>query len=96
MAQIKFTRHLQRFFPTLQAVEQVEGRTVAEIVTQLDQRFPGLAGYLVDEQGSLRQHVNIFLGQTLIQDRRTLQDPVGEQDQLFIFQALSGGSTNLF
>lgn len=91
MAQIKFTRHLQRFFPTLQTIEEVDGHTVAEIVARLDQRFPGLAGYLIDEQGSLRQHVNIFLGQNLIQDRRTLQDPVAKQDQLFIFQALSGG-----
>lgn len=91
MPHVKFTSHLQRFFPGLQTVEEVEGSTVAEVVAALDDRLPGLAGYVVDEHGALRPHVNVFLGDDLIHDRERLQDPVGEEDQLFIFQALSGG-----
>jgi len=91
MPRVKFTRHLVRFFPDLGDNVEVQGKTVAEVVAALDEQYPGLADYIVDERGTLRRHVNIFLGQDLIHDRDTLQDPVGENDQIFIFQALSGG-----
>jgi len=91
MARVKFTRHLVRFFPNLQDNANVAGKTVAEVISALDQQYPGLAAYIVDEQGALRRHVNIFIGQELIQDRQQLQDPVAQDDQLYVFQALSGG-----
>lgn len=91
MPHVRFTRHLVRYFPTLGDNVEVEGQTVAEVIDALDRQFPGLASYIVDEQGSLRRHVNIFLDQELIHDRQHLQDQVRENDQIYIFQALSGG-----
>jgi molybdopterin synthase sulfur carrier subunit len=76
MPRVKFTRHLQRFFPDLNEVEE---------------RYPGLTDYLIDEQGALRQHVNVSIGKGLIRDREHLRDCVADDDRLFIFQALSGG-----
>ena len=92
MAEVKFTRHLVRYFPTLGDVVTVSGETVAEVIANLDKEYPGLADYIVDERGSLRRHVNIFLDKDLVTDRQTLQDAVAENDQIYIFQALSGGS----
>lgn len=91
MVRVRFTSHLQRFFPDLALVEEAEGRTVAAVIADLDRRFPGLAAYIVNEHGGLRPHVNVFLGEEMIQDRKNLGDPVGEDQQIFIFQALSGG-----
>jgi molybdopterin converting factor small subunit len=91
MARVKFTRHLVRFFPTLGDNVNVTGQTVADIVAALDEQYPGLAAYIVDDRGTLRRHVNIFVGKELIRDREQLQDAVGENDQVYIFQALSGG-----
>ncbi len=92
MAQVKFTRHLVRFFPTLDNPTQVAGSTVADILKNLDEQYPGLAAYIVDERDSLRKHVNIFLGGDLIRDRQSLSDPVSDDGEIYIFQALSGGS----
>lgn len=91
MATVRFTGHLKRFFPDLNNGERVEGATVAEVVAALDQRHPGLAGYLVNDHGALRQHVNIFIGEHLIQDKERLGDPVDADSTVFIMQALSGG-----
>ena len=91
MAQVRFTSHLKRFFPNLRNGEPVEGETVAEIVANLNILHPGLGGYLVDERGALRKHVNIFIGDTRIHDTERLQDPVSPETVLFIMQALSGG-----
>jgi len=87
---VQFTRHLGMHFPGLASVE-VEGRSLAEIVRALDGLHPGLAAYLVDDQGTLRKHVNIFVNGQLLTDRSGLRDAVGPGDQVFIMQALSGG-----
>jgi sulfur-carrier protein len=91
MPRVRFTSHLQKFFPTLKQDIQIDGHTVAEIVAALDQRFPGLAAYIVDERGALRKHVNIFIGDEMISDRLRLQDQVSSEQPIFIMQALSGG-----
>ncbi len=91
MAQVRFTSHLKRFFPGLTNGEMVAGGTVAEVVATLDARYPGLGGYLTDERGALRRHVNIFIGDTLVNDPVHLQDPVSADTPIYIMQALSGG-----
>lgn len=91
MSRVRFTSHLQKFFPELRQDILIDGRTVAEIVAALDQRFPGLAAYIVDERGMLRKHVNIFVGDEMISDRLHLQDDVSADQPIFIMQALSGG-----
>jgi sulfur-carrier protein len=87
---VAFTRHLQRFFPTLEEGE-VPGETVREVIEELDRRHPGLASYITDEAGRLRRHVNIFVGEEPIYDRQGLGDRLKAQDRVFILQALSGG-----
>ncbi|MEL6670894.1 MAG: MoaD/ThiS family protein [Bacteroidota bacterium] len=90
MPQIRFTSALKRFFPGLEP-GPLPGETVAEVVQALNEKYPGLADYLVDEQGRLRKHVNIFIGNVLIKDKVNLKDKVGQGDEVFIMQALSGG-----
>jgi hypothetical protein len=90
MPRVRFTEHLTRFFPQLAAGE-FAGSTIAEVLRDIDAQHPGLAAYLVDERGRLRQHVNIFIGSSLIRDRERLSDPVEPADDVFVFQALSGG-----
>ena len=90
MVKVHFTQALQRFYPDLQVLH-LEAQTLSEILKILDQKFPGLSSYLVDEQGALRQHVNIFLDDRMIDDRTTLTDPLESVEELYIMQALSGG-----
>jgi molybdopterin synthase sulfur carrier subunit len=91
MPRVVLTRHLQRFFPTLNRTEEVAGATVREVIVDLDRRYPGLALYVVDETGRLRRHVNVFVRDEPICDREALSDTVSPGDEVFIVQALSGG-----
>jgi sulfur-carrier protein len=90
MAQVTLTRHLQRFFPSLEAGE-VAGATVREVIDALERRHPGFASYVIDEAGRLRRHVNIFVGEEPVRDRERLSDPLSPDARVFILQALSGG-----
>lgn len=90
MVVVRFTRHLKRFFPNLTEVE-VEGETVRQIIGAVDERFPGIDAYVLDEAGRLRKHVNIFVNGEMIADRQGLSDTVADGAEVFIMQALSGG-----
>lgn len=92
MIKVELTRHLFSFFPDLEGKElRVEASTVAEVVDQIEALAPGLKFYICDERGSLRTHVNIFIQEERITDRRGLSDPVEDGSTVFILQALSGG-----
>jgi len=60
-------------------------------VEQVDKQYPGLKDYLVNEQGELRKHVNIYIEKDRISDRNALSDEVKDGQEVFILQALSGG-----
>ena len=90
MATVKFTYALKRFYPDLDTVE-VPAEDVNSVVQSIDLTYPGIKSYLLDDQGSLRKHVNIYIGEDLVEDRDALSDAIGSSDQVLIFQALSGG-----
>jgi len=41
---------------------EVDGHTVADLLAELRQGHPDLAGALLDEQGALRRHVKLYVG----------------------------------
>jgi molybdopterin converting factor small subunit len=61
------------------------------LLDNIEAKYPGINTYLREETGALRKHINIFVDQSLIQDRIQLQDALEEKQEVLIFQALSGG-----
>jgi molybdopterin converting factor small subunit len=90
MTKVNFTTALKRFFPDLASLE-IEASSVSDLITQIDEKYPGIKSYILDDAGRLRKHVNIFIGENLIQDDESLSDVINNEDEIFIFQALSGG-----
>ncbi|MEO6168564.1 MAG: MoaD/ThiS family protein [Chitinophagales bacterium] len=87
---VKFTNALKRFFPGLKDTP-THGKTLEEILREVEASYPGISSYLLDEQHRLRRHVNIFIDGTLLSDRDGLKDSFSENSEIFIIQALSGG-----
>ena len=90
MPTVRFTYALRRYFPALRDTPAT-GTTLAEVLGEMEASYPGVRSYILDEQGNLRKHVNIFIDGSMINDRRTLGDPFGENSEIYIMQALSGG-----
>lgn len=67
-----------------------EGATVGELLADLDRQFPGIRFRMVDEQGQVRQHMVVWLGQERCRD---LDASVSGFDEVVIMQALSGGES---
>lgn len=65
-----------------------EGATIAEVLADLDAQFPGMRFRVVDEQGALRTHMKVFVGEDSVRDLATGLDGC---DEITLMQALSGG-----
>ena len=89
MPTISFTNQLERFLhaPTV----EVDGTTLGEALDAVFAANPMLRGYVLDDQGALRQHVAVFVNGVAADDRMNLTDPVGPQDEIHVLQALTGG-----
>ena len=90
MPKVSFTSALKRFFPNLKTIE-FDANSLEETIKKLENYYPGITSYLVDNSGKLRKHVNIFIGENRIKDRENLSDKIKETDHIYIMQALSGG-----
>jgi molybdopterin converting factor small subunit len=64
------------------------GATIVDVLDDLDRRFPGIRFRMVDEQGRIRQHMKLWIGEEPVIDLAT---PVADADEVTIMQALSGG-----
>jgi sulfur carrier protein ThiS len=89
MATVSFTRAIERFLEAPSA--EVDGGTVGEALAVVFASRPALRGYVLDDQGALRRHVAVFVNGRLVSDRVRLSDPVRASDEIYVFQALSGG-----
>ena len=68
-----------------------EGSTIGEVFADLTQRFPGLAGNLVDESGQLHKFVNVYRNDDDIRYLDALDTKVADGDVISILPAVAGG-----
>ncbi|RMF26335.1 MAG: molybdenum cofactor biosynthesis protein MoaD [Bacteroidetes bacterium] len=81
MPLLKFTYALKRFFPELSDLE-LPGDSLRDLLQAADRQHPGLLHYILDEQGRLRRHVNIFIDGELLRDRTGLSDAVRADSEI--------------
>ena len=67
---------------------EAEGATLADLLADLDRRYPGIRFRMIDEQDAIRRHIRIWVNRDQI---GTLEVPLRASDEVLIFQALSGG-----
>ena len=89
MPRITFTPHLKRHVDCPN--EAVTGSTVRAALDAYFAVHPKVRSYVFDEQGALRRHVIVFVDSEQLKDRDKQSDAVGDQTELYVLQALSGG-----
>jgi molybdopterin synthase sulfur carrier subunit len=89
MPRISFTENLRRHLPAPPV--SADGATVREALDAVFRDNAHLKTYILDDQDRLRKHVTVFVNGGMITDRSRLSDAVTANDEIFVFQALSGG-----
>jgi molybdopterin converting factor small subunit len=71
-----------------EAQHSVAGATVDELLRAIEQQHPATRGWILDERGVLRRHINVFVnGELGEQDTHVESD-----DKIDVLPALSGGA----
>jgi len=89
MAHLFFAASIQRHVATPEC--EINARTLGEALEAVFAAQPRLRGYILDDQGSLRKHLAVFVDGRPVRDRQRLSDPLGEKSRVYVVQALSGG-----
>jgi molybdopterin converting factor small subunit len=65
----------------------VDGSTVVDVLVALERAHPPIAGWVLDERGRIREHVNVFVNGTQGEERT----PVRPDDSVHVLPAITGG-----
>ncbi|HEX8156431.1 MAG TPA: MoaD/ThiS family protein [Solirubrobacteraceae bacterium] len=65
----------------------VEGDTVNELLEELERSHAALEGWILDERGIIRRHINVFVNG----EQAEPDTAVGAEDRIEILPAISGG-----
>ncbi len=68
------------------------GDTIAELLTDLDSRHPGLRGRLVTEEGALHRFVNVYVNDEDVRFLGALDAKLSDGDTVTILPAVAGGA----
>jgi len=70
-----------------EAEHALTGATVAELLRELEREQPAVSGWILDECGHIRRHINVFVNGESGRE----ETPVGAQDRIDVLPAISGG-----
>ncbi|MGH8800081.1 MAG: MoaD/ThiS family protein [Casimicrobiaceae bacterium] len=70
------------------AIVGADGNTLADIVSDLDRRYPGVRFRIIDEHGRIRRHIKFFVNGVQARD---LSPRLADNDEVMIVCALTGG-----
>ena len=77
-----------RSYTQTESVVEAAGSSLAELLVNMDRRYPGFRFRVIDEQDGIRQHIKIFVNQ---EQAGTLDVALRSTDEVQIICALSGG-----
>jgi molybdopterin synthase sulfur carrier subunit len=69
----------------------VDAANVADVLNQLESRFPDIRGRLRDDEGELRRFVNLYVNGEDIRFLSGLQTSLNAGDEMSIIPAVAGG-----
>jgi len=66
---------------------QLDGTTVVEVLRALESEHPAIAGWILDERTTIREHINIFVNG----ERGRENTPLAADDRIHVLPSISGG-----
>ena len=67
---------------------QIAGATVEELLRGLESQPPAVTGWILDERGAIRRHINVFVNG----ERVDQGAPVAASDRVEVLPAITGGT----
>lgn len=88
MVHVHLTANLQKYYPKAQF--DIDATDVLDLLRQMDQVQKQFSTYILEDDKSVRKHVNIFIDGELLPKKETSRH-LKSGSTVHIMQALSGG-----
>jgi molybdopterin converting factor small subunit len=82
---------VMKYYVNHQAEFTVQAASVQELITRVIEQYPSVRFHLVDAQGNLRRHFNVFVNGVHIRDLSGLATPLKEEDKVILMASAAGG-----
>ena len=82
---------VMKYYVNNQAEFFVPAATVKEVVDQVIEQYPSIKFHLVDSEGTLRKHFNVFVNGIHIRDLNGMNTPLHEEDKVILMASAAGG-----
>ena len=83
--------NVMKYYVNNQAEFFVPASTVQELVKQVVEQYPSVKFHLVDSEGNLRRHFNVFVNNVHIRDLQGLATQLKEEDKVILMASAAGG-----
>ena len=81
-----------RKFTGNEATVELEPGTIADLIDQIDSRYPGFKGQLIADDGQLHRFVNVYVNDEDARYLEKLDTKVGEGDKVSLLPSVAGGA----
>ncbi len=90
MALVRFPT-VMKFYVNNQVELRMSAATVQSLIDQIVEQYPSVKFHLLDSEGQLRRHFNIFINGIHIRDLNGMQTPLKEDDKVILMASAAGG-----
>jgi len=80
-----------KYYVDNQSEFSVPASTAGELIEMIIRQYPSVKFHLVDANGNLRRHFNIFINGVHIRDLSGMETPLKEEDKVILMASAAGG-----
>ncbi|HYA56011.1 MAG TPA: MoaD family protein [Nitrososphaerales archaeon] len=88
---MRLTAQLRDYAHGAREVELDSASNLRTMVNKLERYYPGIGGRIVDDQGNIRAHVNVFVNSENSRELNNENTPLRDGDVVHILPSVAGG-----
>jgi len=91
LIRVRLTAQLRDYAHGAREVDLDSASDLSSVVSKLEESFPGIGGRIVDDQGKIRAHVNVFVNSENSRELKNELTPLRDGDVVHILPSVAGG-----
>jgi molybdopterin synthase sulfur carrier subunit len=82
---------VMKYYVNNQSEFSISASTASELIQKIIEQYPAIKFHLVDAEGNLRRHFNIFVNGIHIRELEGMETPLKENDKVVLMASAAGG-----
>jgi molybdopterin converting factor small subunit len=82
---------VMKYYVNNQSEFSISASTASELIQKIIEQYPAIKFHLVDAEGNVRRHFNIFVNGIHIRELKGMKTPLKEDDKVVLMASAAGG-----